>query len=170
VKTLRSQKLRMLLTHRKLLQSKAIAVENDLRASLRNFGLKVGVVATRRFEAHIKELVETFCIAACWPSSETTRCAGDPYCAAKCSNCGTEWPETRVEGIGPGSMKCVKCGAEATPFTFTNGYTIVFDQAKSIGVIAKPFPTGCLQEMLMPLPFREKLTMLIAATDHCPAA
>jgi hypothetical protein len=30
VKTLRSQKLRMLLTHRKLLQSKAIAVENDL--------------------------------------------------------------------------------------------------------------------------------------------
>ena len=29
VKTLRSQKLRMLLTHRKLLQSKAIAVDND---------------------------------------------------------------------------------------------------------------------------------------------
>jgi transposase len=42
VKTLRSQKLRMLLTHRKLLQSKAIAIENDLRATLRNFGLKVG--------------------------------------------------------------------------------------------------------------------------------
>src|SRR5690349_12062503 len=41
VKTLRSQKLRMLLTHRKLLQSKAIAIENDLRATLRNFGLKV---------------------------------------------------------------------------------------------------------------------------------
>jgi transposase len=46
VKTLRSQKLRMLLTHRKLLQSKAIAIENDLRATLRNFGLKVGVVGT----------------------------------------------------------------------------------------------------------------------------
>jgi transposase len=41
VKTLRSQKLRMLLTHRKLLQSKAIAIENDLRATLRNFGLMV---------------------------------------------------------------------------------------------------------------------------------
>jgi transposase len=46
VKTLRSQKLRMLLTHRKLLQSKAIAIENDLRATLRNFGLKVGIVGT----------------------------------------------------------------------------------------------------------------------------
>jgi transposase len=42
VKTLRSQKLRMLLTHRQLLQSKEIAIENDLRGTLRNFGLKVG--------------------------------------------------------------------------------------------------------------------------------
>jgi transposase len=58
VKTLRSQKLRMLLTHRKLLQSKAIAVENDLRGTLRNFGLKVGIVEKRKFEARIKELVE----------------------------------------------------------------------------------------------------------------
>jgi transposase len=58
VKTLRSQKLRMLMTHRKLLQSKAIAIENDLRGTLRNFGLKVGIVGTVKFEARIKELVE----------------------------------------------------------------------------------------------------------------
>src|SRR6266849_6628262 len=58
VKTLRSQKLRMLLTHRKLLQSKAIAIENDLRATLRNFGLKVGMVGKAKFEGRIKELVE----------------------------------------------------------------------------------------------------------------
>jgi transposase len=57
VKTLRSQKLRMLLTHRKLLQSKAIAVENELRATLRNFGLKVGMIGTVKFEARIRELV-----------------------------------------------------------------------------------------------------------------
>ena len=56
VKTLRSQKLRMLLTHRQLLQSKAIAIENDLRGTLRNFGLKV--VRKVKFEARIKELVE----------------------------------------------------------------------------------------------------------------
>src|SRR6187431_2487085 len=57
VKTLRSQKLRMLLTHRQLLLSKAIAVENDLRGTLRNFGLKVGIVGKLKFEARIKELV-----------------------------------------------------------------------------------------------------------------
>jgi transposase len=59
VKTLRSQKLRMLLTHRKLLQSKAIAIENDLRGTLRNFGLKVGMVGKVKFEARIKELIES---------------------------------------------------------------------------------------------------------------
>src|SRR5262245_66398687 len=48
----------MLLTHRKLLQSKAIAIENDLRGTLRNFGLKVGMVRTAGFEVRIKELVE----------------------------------------------------------------------------------------------------------------
>src|SRR5438094_5580516 len=58
VKTLTSQKLRMLLTHRKLLQSKAIAIENDLRGTLRNFGLKVGIAGWTRFEARIEELVE----------------------------------------------------------------------------------------------------------------
>ena len=58
VKTLRSQKLRMLLTHRKLLQSKAIAIDNDLRGTLRNFGLKVGMVGAVKFEARIRELVE----------------------------------------------------------------------------------------------------------------
>jgi transposase len=58
VKTLRSQKLRVLLTHRKLLQSKAIAIENDLRATLRNFGLKVGTIGTVKYETRIRELVE----------------------------------------------------------------------------------------------------------------
>jgi transposase len=58
VKTLRSQKLRILLTHRKLLQSKAIAVDNDLRATSRNFGLKVGIVGATKFEVRIKELTE----------------------------------------------------------------------------------------------------------------
>ena len=59
LKSLRSQKLRMLLTHRKLLQSKAIAIDNDLRGTLRNFGLKVGMVGTVRFEARIRSSSRT---------------------------------------------------------------------------------------------------------------
>jgi acetamidase/formamidase len=59
---------------------------------------------------------------------------GDPYVAAVCASCGAEWPETRVEGIGPESVRCASCGADATPFTFTNGYTIAFDPTHTVGV------------------------------------
>jgi transposase len=58
VKTLTSQKRRALLTARKLLQEKAISMENDIRGLLRNFGLKVGVVGLIKFEERILELVE----------------------------------------------------------------------------------------------------------------
>jgi formamidase len=59
---------------------------------------------------------------------------GDPYCAPVCPGCGAEWPETRVEGIGPESIRCTACGADAAPFTFAHGYTIAFDPTHSVGV------------------------------------
>src|SRR3954451_16897111 len=52
---------------------------------------------------------------------------GDPYCAAVCPGCGTEWPETRLDGIGETAVRCASCGADCTPFTFTNGYTLALD-------------------------------------------
>ncbi|SHO61272.1 Transposase [Pseudoxanthobacter soli DSM 19599] len=58
VKTLTSQKRRALLTARTLLQGKAIAIENDLRGLLRNFGLKVGMVGKVKYEDRIRELTE----------------------------------------------------------------------------------------------------------------
>jgi transposase len=54
---LASQQQRMLLTSRKLLRDKLQDIENELRGTLRNFGLKVGVVSSGQFEARIKELV-----------------------------------------------------------------------------------------------------------------
>jgi formamidase len=59
---------------------------------------------------------------------------GDPYCAAVCPGCGAEYPETRLEGIGQEAVRCANCGADATPFKFTNGYTIAFDNGHSMGV------------------------------------
>jgi transposase len=60
VKTLIAQEQRMLLTSRKLLQRKLLDIECDLRGTLRNFGLKVGTVSTRGYEARIRELVDDF--------------------------------------------------------------------------------------------------------------
>src|SRR5918996_154515 len=83
----------------------------------------------------IKEIAVTSS-ATSWGNDQPMdgRFNGDPYCAAVCPGCGTEWPETRLEGIGPESVRCASCGADATPFTFTNGYTIAFDDTRSLGV------------------------------------
>jgi formamidase len=59
---------------------------------------------------------------------------GDPYCARVCAECGTPYPETRLDGIGQDAVRCVTCGADATPFKFTNGYTIAFDEGRHVGV------------------------------------
>ncbi|MCB0154331.1 MAG: acetamidase/formamidase family protein [Anaerolineae bacterium] len=62
------------------------------------------------------------------------RFLGDPYVAGRCPTCDTLYPETRTEGIGQTAVRCVKCGADVTPFTFTNGYTIAFDPKRGVGV------------------------------------
>jgi transposase len=64
VKTPASQHRRLLLTSRKLLQRKIYDIENDLRGSLRNFGLKVGMVGGARFEERVRELVADHSVVA----------------------------------------------------------------------------------------------------------
>src|SRR5918998_507641 len=65
VKTPASQRRRLLLTSRKLLQRKVQDLENDLRGSLRSFGLKVGAVGAAGFDRRVRELA-----------------AGEPFVAA----------------------------------------------------------------------------------------
>ena len=59
---------------------------------------------------------------------------GDPYVAGKCPKCDVVWPETRLDGIGQNSVRCAECGEDVTPFKFTNGYTIYFDNNREVGV------------------------------------
>jgi len=58
VKTLRSQQWRTLLTSRKFLVTKLRDVENDLRGTLRNFGLRIGPVSAGKFANRVRELVD----------------------------------------------------------------------------------------------------------------
>jgi formamidase len=59
---------------------------------------------------------------------------GDPYAAPRCPNCGILYPETYVEGIGQQAVRCVKCNTPVTPFQMVNGYTVVFDEARRLGL------------------------------------
>lgn len=62
------------------------------------------------------------------------RYLGDPFVAPKCPQCGMLNPETRIEGIGQKSIRCVHCGADASPFEISHGYTIAFDEQRTVGV------------------------------------
>ncbi len=57
VKSLASQQLRVLLRHRKILQAKRQDLENELRGTLKAFGLKLGTVGRAKFAQRVSELV-----------------------------------------------------------------------------------------------------------------
>src|SRR6056297_852589 len=67
-------------------------------------------------------------------SSPEGFCLGDPYVAARCPTCDAVWPETHVEGIGQDAVKCDACGNPVKPFEIVHGYTVVFDDTRSVGV------------------------------------
>jgi hypothetical protein len=100
VKTLRSQKLRMLLTHRKLLQSKAIAIENDLRGTLRNFGLKVGMVGKVRFKACSTFTRVAACTLALPPIRDTLIEGFSHFVTSMTAPIASGWSGCRV-GLSP---------------------------------------------------------------------
>lgn len=58
VKTRESQELRLLLTNRKTLLTSRIVLDNEVRGTLKAFGLKVGPVPASRFEARVLELTD----------------------------------------------------------------------------------------------------------------
>lgn len=58
----------------------------------------------------------------------------DPFVDKHCPGCGTEWPESHLEGTGESAVRCAACGAEASPFGFEEGYTIAFDDDTAVGV------------------------------------
>ena len=67
-------------------------------------------------------------------SSPEGFCLGDPYVAGRCPVCDTVWPETHVEGIGQDAVKCNTCGNAVTPFAIVHGYTVTFDETRSVGL------------------------------------
>ncbi len=62
------------------------------------------------------------------------RFLGDPFAAKRCPNCGEINPPTELEGVGAEAIRCKLCGTPCITFKVTNGYTLLFDENRSIGV------------------------------------
>ena len=59
---------------------------------------------------------------------------GDPYVAKYDPDNDELNPESYVDGIGEDAVKFKSTGKPASPFKFTNGYTIAFDNNRNLGV------------------------------------
>jgi len=59
---------------------------------------------------------------------------GDPFVYKRCPNCQEPWPQVHVEGIGEEAIRCDRCGGAATPFHMIEGYTMVFDTDRRVGI------------------------------------
>lgn len=58
----------------------------------------------------------------------------DPFVDGKCPNCGEINGKTKIVGTGEDAIACVHCGEKFTPFKFTEGYTIRFDDKRKLGI------------------------------------
>jgi transposase len=58
VKNVEMQKMRTLLTDRRLLKRKLVDIENHIRGALRTYGLFVGAVSRGQFDARVRELIK----------------------------------------------------------------------------------------------------------------
>jgi acetamidase/formamidase len=63
---------------------------------------------------------------------------GDPFVAKQCPGCGLINPKTYLEGIGEDAIKCTACKTSVKPFHLDNGYTMLFNAERTIGVTVPP--------------------------------
>ena len=95
---------------------------------------------------------------------------GDPFVARYCPACGTRNPPSRIEGIGPEAIRCGECGAEVSPFSIANGYTIVFDDDRRMAVtvdrsVAEELARDATTVMSLPENSRQNPVVVLAPAD-----
>jgi acetamidase/formamidase len=71
------------------------------------------------------------------------RFISDPFVANICPTCRDDgrhflYPDTYLDGIGESAVRCKACDSEVIAFHMVEGYTMVFDDPKEIGVTVAP--------------------------------
>ncbi len=87
-------------------------------------------IAIRVIDLNIKSLFTSSGLGV----ANEGRFINDPTINAICPNCNIINPETYIEGIGEESIKCHRCNKSIIPQTIKNGYTLIFDDSKKIGI------------------------------------
>ncbi|GAA3867519.1 acetamidase/formamidase family protein [Haloarcula argentinensis] len=96
---------------------------------------------------HIKDVEVTSVATSTGSMAEREDAFGsDPFVDHRCPECGTEWPDSVVEGTGEDAIRCAECRANASSFGFEFGYTVAFDEDRSVGLTVGPDGAADLAE------------------------
>lgn len=95
---------------------------------------------------------------------------GDPFVAKKCPGCGKVNPNTVVKGIGKDAIRCADCDTPVSAFDVTNGYTMIFDDNRKVGVtvpknIAEDIARNAKEYSGVPAGFTCHSILLLAIAD-----
>lgn len=113
---------------------------HEVTLPVRVEGAKVGDAVA----LHVEELEQ---VSRATTSGVTSNWDGhflsDPFVAGICPTCRDAgrhflYPDTYLDGLGEGAVRCSTCHTEVNPFHIVEGYTMVFDEAKGIGVTVVP--------------------------------
>ncbi len=119
----------------------------------------------------IRDIQVTSIATSTGSMKERDRAFGDdPFVDHRCPDCGTEWPETVVEGTGEDAVKCADCGANASSFGFEYGITAVFDDDYEVGLTVDAAAADDLAEradeaMALPENSRQHAPLLYAPSE-----
>src|SRR6266536_6257273 len=58
----------------------------------------------------------------------------DPFVDKHCPGCDKSWPDYVVDGTGQRAVRCAACGTVIDTFGFEEGYTVVFDEERRVGM------------------------------------
>lgn len=118
----------------------AIRSGHEVTLPVRVEGAKVGDAVA----LHIEKLEQ---VSRATTSGVTSNWDGhflsDPFVAGICPTCRDAgrhflYPDTYLDGLGEGAVRCSTCHSQVNPFHIVEGYTMVFDEAKGIGVTVTP--------------------------------
>jgi len=118
----------------------AIRSGHEVSLPVRVEGAKVGDAVA----LHVEKLEQ---VSRATSSGVTSNWDGhfisDPFVAGICPTCRDAgrhflYPDTYLDGLGEGAVRCSTCHSQVNPFHLVEGYTMVFDDAKGIGVTVTP--------------------------------
>lgn len=94
----------------------------------------------------------------------------DPYVAKQCPACGLASPESEVRGSGQDAVVCKACGVPVAAFEMTNGYTMVFDKNRTMGItvgakIVEALAANAAETMDIPANSVQNPSLVLANSD-----